>query len=78
MNPLEYKTKDIDSYFMDFNKLYPKAYDKKKTNPYTKTRVILMNGTEYESVWFLHQFARNCNIPEVKQAIAVVRKQEQQ
>ena len=78
MNPLEYKTKDIDSYFMDFNKLYPKAYDKKKTNPYTKTRVILMNGTEYESVWFLHQFARNCNIPEVKQAIAVVRRQEQQ
>ena len=78
MNPLEYKTKDIDSYFMDFNKLYPKAYDKKKTNPYTKTRVILMNGTEYESVWFLHQFARNCNIPEVKQAIAVARKQEQQ
>ena len=78
MNPLEYKTKDIDSYYMDFDKLYPKAYNKKKTNPYTKTRVILMNGTEYESVWFLHQFARNCKIPEIKQALAVVRKQEQQ
>lgn len=78
MNPLEYKTKDIDSYYMDFEKLYPKAYNKKKTNPYTKTRVILMNGTEYESVWFLHQFARNCKIPEIKQALAVVRKQEQQ
>ena len=58
--------------------MYPKAYDKKTTNPYTKTRVILMNGTEYESVWFLHQFARHCDEQEIKDALAVVRKQEQQ
>ena len=58
MNPLEYQTKEVDDYYMSFEKMYPKAYNKKSTNPYTKTRVILMNGTEYESVWFLHQFAR--------------------
>lgn len=78
MNPLEVKTKKVDEYFMSFQKMYPQAYDKKKTNPYTKTRVILMNGTEYESVWFLHQFARHCDEQEIKDALAVVRKQEQQ
>lgn len=78
MNPLEYTTKEVDQYFISFDKMYPKAYNKKTTNPYTKTRVILMNGTEYESVWFLHQFARHCENDEIKRAIAVVRKQEQQ
>ena len=78
MNPLEFPTKAVDEYFMSFQKMYPQAYDKKTTNPYTKTRVILMNGTEYESVWFLHQFARHCDVQEIKDALAVVRKQEQQ
>ena len=78
MNPLKTKTKDVDAYFMSFQQMYPKAYNKKKASPYTKTRVILMNGTEYESVWFLHQFARHCANDEIKQAIAMVRKQEQQ
>ena len=78
MNPLEQKTKDINDYVITMEKMYPHAYNKKKTSPYTKTRVILMNGTEYESVWFLHQFARNCNNDEIKRYLAVVRNQEQQ
>ena len=77
MNPLEYETKDIDKYYINFKNLYPKAYNKLTTSPYTKTRVILLNGTEYESVWFLHQFARHCNNDEIKRALAVVRNQEQ-
>lgn len=78
MNPIKYDTRDIDSYFVSLANNYPKPYNKKKADPYTKTRVILMNGTEYESVWFMHQFARHCDIPEVLDALAVVRKQEQQ
>lgn len=78
MNPLKTVTKDINDNFISFNKMYPKAYNKKTASPYTKTRVILMNGTEYESVWFLHQFARHCNIAEIKESLAVVRNQEQQ
>ncbi|MCQ2382122.1 MAG: hypothetical protein MJ054_02345 [Clostridia bacterium] len=78
MNPFEVETKPLDEYFMSFENMYPKAYNKKTTNPYTKTRVILMNGTEYESVWFLHQFARHCDKQDIKDALAVVRKQEQQ
>ena len=78
MNPLLQKTKDINKYFLDYEKMYPKAYNKKKAGPYTKTRVILMNGTEYESVWFLHQFARHTNNDEIKRNLAIVRAQEQQ
>lgn len=78
MNPLEQETQDLNKYFMTYEKMYPKAYNKKKAGPYTKTRVILMNGTEYESVWFLHQFARHCNNDEIKQYLAIVRSQEQQ
>lgn len=78
MNPLKQNVKDLDQYFYALKEMYPMPYDKKTTSPYTKTRVILMNGTEYESVWFLHQFARHCDVPEIKNAIAVVRSQEQQ
>ena len=31
---------------MSFQKMYPKAYDKNCVDPYTKTRIILMNGAE--------------------------------
>ncbi len=78
MNPLKTETKKIDELNISLEKMYPRAYDKVKTSPYTKTRVILMNGTEYESVWFLHQFARHTDISEVKRQIALIRNQEQQ
>lgn len=78
MNPLKEQTKEIDNYFLTWKQLNPKPYNKKTTSPYTKTRVILMNGTEYESVWFMHNFARHCNEKDIKQALAVIRAQEQQ
>ena len=78
MNPFNEKTKDINDYFLSLEKSYPKAYNKNKTGPYTKCRVILMNGTEYESVWFMHQFARHCDNDEILEALSIVRKQEQQ
>ena len=78
MNPFEHKSKEVGEYFMDWKKMYPKPYNKLKTSPYTKTRIILMNGTEYESNWFLHQLARNCNDNDIRRAAALVRNQEQQ
>ena len=78
MNPLKVQTKDLEEYYMDWKKMYPKSYNKKTTSPFTKTRIILMNGTEFESNWFLHQFARNCNDANLKREIARVRLQEQQ
>ena len=78
MNPFNEKCRSLENNFLPLKKMYPKSYNKEKTSPYTKTRVILMNGTEFESAWFMHQFARHCDTPEIKQALAVVRRQEQQ
>ena len=78
MNPIKEKSKSLEKNFLPLRKMYPKSYNKDKTSPYTKTRVILMNGTEFESQWFMHNFARHCDEPEILEALAVVRRQEQQ
>ena len=78
MNPLTQETRQLEDYFMNWDQMYPKSYDKNKVSPFTKTRVILLNGTEFESNWFLHQFARNCDNNDLKREIALVRSQEQQ
>lgn len=78
MNPFETKSKSVNEYFMDWKRLSPKPYDKNKASPYTKVRQILMNGTEFESNWFLHQFARHTADNDLRRAIAIVRQQEQQ
>ena len=78
MNPFKERSRSLDNNFIPLKKMYPKSYNKETTSPYTKTRVILMNGTEFESNWFMHQFARHCDIPEILCALATVRRQEQQ
>ena len=78
MNPIKEKSKSLENNFLPLRKMYPKSYNKDHTSPYTKTRVILMNGTEFESQWFMHNFARHCDEPEILEALAVVRRQEQQ
>lgn len=78
MNPLECKTKSLNDYFMDWKKMNPQPYNKLNVPAYTKVRQILMNGTEFEAQWFLHQFARHCNDNDIRRQIAIVRCQEQQ
>lgn len=77
-NPFNERPVDLDSTIMDWDKLYPKSYDKNDVDPYTKVRCILMNGTEYEANWFSHQFSRHCADNDIRRALAVVRRQEQQ
>ena len=78
MNPFEISPTALDDNFMNIKKIYPKSYNKKTANPYTKCRIILLNGLEFESNWFMHQFARNCDNDEIKEALAIIRTQEQQ
>lgn len=78
MNPFELKPIPIDKCFMDWNEMYPCSYNKCDINPYTKTRIILMNGTEFEANTFSHQFARNCNNNDIRRKIALTRRIEQQ
>lgn len=78
MNPFKELPKNEKIVYANWNALAPKSYDKNAVSPYTKTRVILMNGTEFESNMFLHQFNRHCLNNDVRRVLAAVRRQEQQ
>lgn len=77
-NPLDEKPIKSDKWFEDWKKLYPKAYRKNEADPYTKVRIILMNGTEFEQNWFYHNFARHCTDNDLRREIALIRRGEQQ
>ena len=76
-NPFDEKPEKVEKGICDFAKMYPKNYDKDSTDPYTKTRVILMNGTEFESVYGGHNFSRNCPDNDLRRDLALIRKVEQ-
>lgn len=78
MNPFELKPIDLNASFMNWTEMYPRPYDKNTVNPYTKTRIILMNGTEVEAAFFSHQFSRHCNNNDLRREISLTRKIEQQ
>lgn len=78
MNPFNEKTGKIFDSIQSFEKLYAYSYDKNEVDPYTKTRVILMNGTEYESNWFSHQFSRHCDNNDLRRELALARYVEKQ
>ncbi len=78
MDPFKELPKTDKITYASWTSLAPKSYDKNAVSPYTKTRVILMNGTEFESNWFLHQFHRHCLNNDVRRVLAYVRRQEQQ
>ena len=78
MNPFESMPAQKAELIVDWCKLWPQPYDKRTVDPYTRTRVILMNGTEFENVWFSHQFSRNCDNNDLRRKIALLRRSEQQ
>ena len=78
MNPFELKPEKIENLFLDWQDMSPIPYDSHEVDPYTRTRVILMNGTEFEAVWFSHQFTRHCADNDLRRALALMRRQEQQ
>ena len=78
MNPFEMKPAKRAELIVNWEKLWAKPYDKRAVDPYTRTRVILMNGTEFENVWFSHQFSRNTVDNELRRQIALIRRSEQQ
>ncbi len=78
MNPFEEKGVKIADTFKDWSRIQPKPYCKQEVDPYTKTRIILMNGTEFEQVWFGHQFSRSCPSQDLRKELALIRRSEQQ
>ena len=78
MNPFNEKARPIDKTLQNWQQLYPKAYNKREVDPYTKCRIILMNGTEFEANWFSHQLARHTCDGELRREIALTREVEKQ
>ena len=78
MNPFDIVPEKGTELLIDWEKMWACPYDKHCVDPYTRTRVILMNGTEFENVWFSHQFSRNTADNDLRRAIALIRRSEQQ
>ena len=78
MNPFSEMPINLLGSFQNWRELYPRAYNKQEVDPYTKTRIILMNGTEFEANWFSHQFARHVTDNDLRREISVTRQQEKQ
>jgi hypothetical protein len=77
-NPLDEKGIAVEDQFRSWSELNVEPYAKFDVDPYTRTRVILMNGIEVESIMFSHQFARHTDNLEIKQALALSRRVDAQ
>jgi len=77
-NPFQERGTPIDKQIKNWGELNVKPYDKDSVHPYTRTRVILMNGIEVEAALFKHQMARNTADAQLKQMLAMSRRVEQQ
>jgi hypothetical protein len=77
-NPLEHKGIAVADQLRPFRELATEPVDPDLTDPYTKCRIIVMNGIETESILFSHQFHRNCPTMEIKHKLAQSRMMEQQ
>ncbi|HYI61692.1 MAG TPA: hypothetical protein VEW93_07795 [Acidimicrobiales bacterium] len=77
-NPLEHEGIPVDQQFRSWKELNVDPLPARPDDPYTMTRVILMNGIEVEAAMFSHQFARHTDNPEIKRSLAVSRRIEQQ
>jgi hypothetical protein len=77
-NPLEHKGIPLDGQLRNWRELDVEPIDPDEADPYTRCRIIAMNGIEIESIMFSHQFARICPDMEVKRRLAEVRYLEQQ
>jgi len=76
VNPLEEKGMDLESQLRNWSELNVEPFDKEAVHPYTRARVIIMNGVEVESIMFSHQFSRHTDNPDIKQALALSRRIE--
>ena len=78
MNPFNEKPLPLEKMLENWKQLYPTPYNKREVDPYTKCRIILMNGTEFEANWFSHQFARHTDDNDLRRDLALTRYVEKQ
>lgn len=78
MNPFEINPAKNAELILNWEKLRQPPYDKRAVDPYTRARIILMNGTEFENVWFSHRFSRAIGDNDLRRRLALIRRSEQQ
>ncbi len=77
-NPLTEKGIAIDKQLRNWSELNIQPYNSQDVDPYTRTRVITLNGLEIESIFFSHQFARHTDNHDIRNYLAMTRRIEQQ
>jgi rubrerythrin len=77
-NPLKEKGMPLEKQFRNWSELTGTQYKKEKVHPYTRCRIITMNGIEVDAAIFKHQMARMTVHPDLKRALALSRRVEQQ
>lgn len=78
MNPFNEKPLKMSQDFYSWKELAVKPYNKFEVDPYTRVRIILANGAEFEAVWFSHQFHRHERNNDLRRELALLRRKEQQ
>lgn len=77
-NPLDHRGRALEDQLRPWTELTVEPFDPREVHPYTRTRVILMNGIEVEATMFSHQFARHTDNLEIRRSLALTRRVEQQ
>ncbi|ACY97638.1 hypothetical protein [Thermomonospora curvata] len=77
-NPLEQRGIPLDRQIRNWSELNIEPIDPDRADPYTRCRIITMNGIETEAIFFSHNFARVCPQLEAKQQLAEIRYVEAQ
>ncbi|MDX3225167.1 hypothetical protein [Streptomyces sp. ME19-01-6] len=77
-NPLEQRGIPLDRQVRTWRELDMTPIDPDHCDPYTRCRIIAMNGIEVEAILFSHQMARHCPDLDVKRELARTRYVEAQ
>ncbi|WP_030841985.1 hypothetical protein [Streptomyces hygroscopicus] len=77
-NPLEQRGIPLDRQMRTWRELDVQPIDPDRCDPYTRCRIIAMNGIEIEAVLFSHHMARHCPDQDVRRQLAQTRAVEAQ
>ncbi|MEO3803650.1 hypothetical protein [Nonomuraea sp. B1E8] len=77
-DPLQERGVPLDEQVRDWRELDVTPIDADRCDPYTRCRIITMNGIEVEAMMFSHHLARHCQDQEIRRQLARVRSIEAQ
>jgi hypothetical protein len=72
-NPLDHSGIPLERQVRSWRELNVAPIDPDRCDPYTRCRVITMNGIEVEAILFNHHLARHCPDLELRRRLAEVR-----